>query len=247
VLGLATDVRGNVYAALVTFDPTTHGVWRISADGSQRSRLPGSEHMVFPNALTFDPRGNLYVTDSLGGAVWRFPEDQTGALWIQDELLEPAPDDPLGVPLVGANGIGFSPPNHLYVANTEKGLVADIPIDLADGRPGEPTVVAAGFDLLTIDGIAIDADGKIHAVVPGFSVLGTSPLVRVDPNTGITTPAVDPGAFGEFDVPLSLAFGKGGRDRTSVFVTNGDLPIVPGGPGPGIVQANVGVPGYPVP
>ena len=54
VLGLATDRRGNVYAALVSPDAVAHGVWRITRDGSRRTRLAGSERMIFPNALAFD-------------------------------------------------------------------------------------------------------------------------------------------------------------------------------------------------
>ncbi len=245
LLGLTTDPPGNVYAALLSSDFALHGVWRISADGSERSRLPGSEQMGFPNALAFDPRGNLYVTDSLAGAVWRFPSGGSGSLWIQDELLEPFPFDPAPVPLPGANGIGFSPPNHLYVANTEKGLIAHVPINLADGSAGEPTFVAQAFALLTVDGL--DATGQIHGVIPAFAVLGTSPVVRVDPATGDVVPTVDSTAFGDFDVALSLAFGRGARDQKSVYVANGALDIVPiPGPGPGITQANVGVPGLPV-
>jgi hypothetical protein len=246
LLGLTTDPRGNVYAALVSSDPPLHGLWRISADGSERSRLPGSEQMGFPNALTFDPGGNLYVTDSFDGAIWRFPAGESGSLWIEHVLLEPFADDPAGVPLPGANGIGFSPPNHLYVANTEKGLIAHVPINLLDGSAGEPTLVAQAFELLTVDGLTVDAAGQIHGAIPGFTVLGTSPLVRVDPVSGDTVPTVGPSAFDEFDVPLSLAFGTGARDHESVYVANGDLPVVPGGPGPGITQANVGVPGFPI-
>ena len=48
----------------------------------------------------------------------------------------------------------------------------------------------------------------------------------------------------QFDVPLSLAFGKVGPERDSVFVTNGDLAVPPGGPGPSILQAGVGVDGF---
>ncbi|MGH3079353.1 MAG: SMP-30/gluconolactonase/LRE family protein [Gaiellaceae bacterium] len=245
LLGLATDPPGNVYAAIVSFDPALHGVWRITADGSERSRLQGSEQMGFPNALAFDPRGNLYVTDSFDGAVWRFPHSESGSLWIEHELLEPFPFDPAGIPLPGANGIAFSPPNHLYLANTEKGLIAHVPVNLSDGSAGEPTLVAQAFELLTVDGLAVDATGQIHGAIPAFVVLGTSPLVRVDPATGdIST--VDPSEFGEFDVPLSLAFGRGARDQKSVYVANGNFLNIPGGPGPGITQANVGVPGFPV-
>jgi sugar lactone lactonase YvrE len=248
VLGLAVDSGGAVYAALVSPDPAVHGVWRITCDGSRRARLPGSERMTFPNALTFDARGNLYVTDSFGGAVWRFPlvgtrrhfAYGTGRPWAEHELLAPAADDPLGFPLPGANGIGFDRPNRLYVANTEKGLVAQVPIN-RDGSAGEAVVVTTG--LATADGLAVDAHGGVHVLIPGHAILGTSPLVRVDPRTGSTTAGVAPGEWGEFDVPLSLGFGTG-RLRTSVFATNGDLPSIPPDARlPGVVEVNVGVPG----
>ena len=86
VLGLTSDRHGNVYAALVTFDPSTHGVWRIGVDGSTLARLAGSEQILFPNGLAFDAKRTLYVTDSLAGALWRFAGDAAGALWLQDEL-----------------------------------------------------------------------------------------------------------------------------------------------------------------
>jgi sugar lactone lactonase YvrE len=251
VLGLATDRRGDVYAAVVSPDPATHGVWRITRDGSRRTRRPGSERMLFPNALAFDPRGNLNVTDSFGGAVWRFPSNGTrghrpaqgnGVPWVQHELLAPALEDPYGFPLPGANGIAYVHPNRLYVANTEKGLISQVPIG-RDGSAGTPTLVAAAPALATADGLAADARGGLHAVIPGHAALGISPLVHIDPVTGEVTSSIEPGRWTEFDVPLSLTFGVA-RARTSIFATNGDLPgIPPEGRLPGVIEVNVGVPG----
>jgi hypothetical protein len=230
VLGLTTDRRGDVYAAVVAPDPATHGVWRIARDGSRRERLGGSELMTFPNALAFDLRGNLYATDSFGGAIWRFPRRHAahgaGQPWAQHELLAPAADDPLGFPLPGVNGLAFAAPNRLYAANTEKGLIVEVPIDLADGTPGEPRLVASGPDLATVDGVAADRRGALHAVIPGHGILGTAPLVRVDPETGVVTPGVGPAAWDVFDVPLSLTVVRSHR-RTIVLATNGDLPGIP--------------------
>ena len=248
VLGLTTDRQGNVYAALVTHDRATHGVWRIGRNGWDQARLAGSEEIVFPNALTFDARGNLYVTDSVDGAIWRFPAGgRQGELWAQHELLQPDPQHPFGFPLPGANGIAFHPPDTLYVANTEKGLVARVPIE-PDGGAGQPSLVASGPALLTIDGLAVDARGGIHAVIAGHAVLGTSPLVRVDPRTGTTTSSLAAGQDEDFDVPLSIAFGRGVRSSRAIYVTNGDLPgFPPEHHKPGLVEANVGVAGFPTP
>ena len=63
LLGLAVDAPGNVYAVRNTQNPDTHGVWRVSRDG-ESERLPGSEQIIFPNALAFDKVGNLYVSET---------------------------------------------------------------------------------------------------------------------------------------------------------------------------------------
>jgi sugar lactone lactonase YvrE len=243
-LGVAVDSRGSVYVALVSGDPTTHGVWRIGTGGSA-ARLAGSEAIAFPNALAFDPRGNLYVTNTVMGEVWRFPKGGgPGEVWVQDPALED-PGNPLLPNSIGANGIVFAPPRTLYVANTEGGLLAEIPIE-PDGSPGALRVVAQGFDLLTIDGIAVDVKGDVYAAIAGGNLLGTSPLVRIDPETGEVLPLTS--ETDAFDTPTSLAFGTGGKtDRKSAYVVNAALrndPRIPPGSGPGIVRVGVGEPGF---
>jgi sugar lactone lactonase YvrE len=208
--------------------------------------VSGSEEIGFPNALTFDPRGNLYVTDSFG-AIWRAPRGGPFSLFVEDPLLAPLPSDPFGSPLPGANGIAFYPPNLLYVANTERGIIARVRI-ASDEQATSVEPVTAPFAVPTVDGIAMDVQGQIHAVLPGFIPLQTSPLVRIDPATGtVTATVVTLVDMSRFDTPLSLAFGSGPWDVRTVLVTNGDLPIVPGGPGPGVVQVDVGVSGFPIP
>ncbi len=244
LLGLAIDRWGNIYAALASFDPATHGVYSISADGNDIERLTGSENIAFPNALTFDASGRLYVSDSTG-SIWRYGNGAF-SIWAQDPLLEPLPNDPFGFPLPGANGIGFDhhPPHALYVANTERSMLLRVDI-ASDGSAGPVVPVTPPFSLLTVDGIAVDVHGNVHAVLPGFSLFGAPPLVKVDTATGVITPTVtDPAEAAKFDTPASIAFGKR-RDSKSVYVTNADLPVVPGGPGPGVVRVGVGVLGSP--
>lgn len=246
LLGLTVDPVGNLYAALASFDGN-HGVWRVSWDGTDIERIPGSEGIGFPNALTFDPGGNLYVTDSFRGAIWRSHRGGAFSTWVEDLLLTPLPADPFGSSLPGANGIAFFPPDTLYIANTERSLIASVHIE-TDGTAGPVEAVTAPFAVPTVDGIAVDVHGQIHAVLPGFTILQVSPLVRIDPGTGVVTPTVINSVdMSRFDTPLSLAFGGGRWDVRTVLVTNGDLPVVPGGPGPGVVQVDVGVPGFPIP
>lgn len=245
LLGLAVDPVGHVYAALVSFDGN-HGIWRMSRDGTRTDLLPGSRDIVFPNALAFDRAGNLYATDSFGGAIWRARPGESFTRWAADALLEPLPSDPFGSPLPGANGIAFFPPDTLYVANTERGLVARLRIE-ADGSAGTVAAVTPAFAVPTVDGIAVDVHGRVYGLLPGFALFEVSPLVSIDPGTGdVSAVVTDAADISAFDTPLSLAFGNGRWGVKAVLVTNGDLPVVPGGPGPGVIRVEVGVVGFPV-
>jgi sugar lactone lactonase YvrE len=192
--------------------------------------------MLVPNALTFDARGNLYATDSEDGTVWRFPRGGAGALWVRDDLLT-------GNPAIGANGIAFVPPRSLYVANTDFGWIVRIPIE-KNGDAGLPKVVAIGIELFIIDGLAADVHGDLHAAIAGNSIVGTAPLVHVNPRTGAVTAST--AAWDKFDFPTSLAFGKGPRDQKSVYVVNSGLfPEDRPEAAPSVVRVGVGVPGRP--
>ena len=135
MLGLAVDAKGeNVYAAATTFNPATHGVYRVTRDGAI-TRLPGSEAIAFPNGLAFDHR--LYVTDTVGAAVWRIPRHGAGRLWLQSPLLAGDGSIGFGFPL-GANGIACRH-SELVVGNTELARLVRIPIE-PDGSAGSPSV-----------------------------------------------------------------------------------------------------------
>ena len=230
VAGLAVDARGNLYAAGgYSFKPYA-AIWQIRRDGGTEL-LPGSKRMMFANALALDSQGNLYATDSIEGSIWRFPPGQRGRRWIRDSLL--APD-----PAIGANGIAFVPPDNLYVANLDRALIARIQIR-PDGRPSVPEIAAVGFELLGIDGLAADAQGTLYAAIVVSKILGTAPLVMVDPKTGKITPSTAPASA--FDLPTSPYVGRGPLDHKSVFVVNSGLfPEDRVEAAPGVVQVGVG-------
>ena len=250
VLGLATDDQGNVYAAFDSRSDATRGVYRLNRRGRNLTRLAGSEGMIFPNYLAFDDDGNLYASDSFGGSIWRFTDagddddddddDDDGMIvgseWVQDQaLLEPFV--PGGGSLPGINGIVFFPPNHIYAANTDRGLIARV--DIAPNGDAQMPQFVAGVPFP--DGLAVDENGEVYTVIPPAVLFGLPGVVRIDrENFGFVPVVFEPTGF---DFPLSLAFGRGSSKR-SVLVTNGAL-FGPGlGAGPNLLEVGVGVRGY---
>lgn len=227
--GLAVDSPGNVFMA------HSSGVYRVTKDGYVEQLL-GTDEIGWPNALAFDKRGNLYVTDSTLGAIWRIPRGGSAELWLQDELLYGLDTIPPFSP-VGANGIAYWH-GSLYVANTEKGLIVRVPI-LKGGVAGDPLIIAEGPELYGLDGITLDVHGNIYALL----VLQNK-LVQIDPETGDVTELLSDEVL---NMPASLAFGTGRGDRQSIYITNFSLLDPEAGIGPAILKVDVGVPGLPLP
>jgi sugar lactone lactonase YvrE len=235
LLGLAIDAPGNVYAAMSSLNPEANGVWRFDRKTGAETRLPGTEQIVIPNGLAFDKRGNLYITDSRLGAIWRVSPGGTAELWLQHELLEG--DGSLGI-FVGANGIAYRQ-GSLLVTNTEKFNLLQIKV-LRDGSPGEPRVLV-GFEPAAPDGLALDVHGNAWV-----ALISASTIAMVTPGGGVEVIASgDP-----LDWPSSLAFGTGKGQRKTLFVVNfsiGEMFGAPPGSGPGVLRMNAGVPGMPLP
>lgn len=228
-LGLAVGARGAVYAAVATSDPATQGVYRVTRDGTA-TRLPGTEAISFPNDLAFDRRGNLFVTDTARGAVWRIPRGGSAELWIQDPLLEGTGELGAGVPL-GANGIAVAHRrNAIIVANTELGTLLRIRIR-RDGTAGELKVAAEDPALFGVDGIALARSGAVYAAVNAQST-----IVRVDGDEFTTIADAGDGINGA----SAVAFGAR-RDRRDLFAVN--FGVFSPAPTPSLLKIAVGVRG----
>jgi sugar lactone lactonase YvrE len=257
LLGLATTASGDIYAALVTFDPATRGVYRIDSRTGATERLAGSGAICWPNAFAFDQRGNLYVTESTRvpcgadpaedmGAIWRIPPGGGAEPWVRDAALAGTGALGLGVP-IGANGIAFRPggggPGTLIVANTEAGALLSVRIR-PDGSPGAVEMLAQDPRIFPLDGIVMDVHGSIYAMV-----IGQNTIVKVSGDgTEFEVVAAGP----PLNLPVNAAFGTRGEDRRRLFVTNFFLPpsSLPAGfppPKPGIVVIDAIDPGAPLP
>ncbi len=107
------------------------------------------------NALTFDRAGNVYISASFQGIIWRTgPAGGPAVNWASDALLTPN-----GFPPFGANGLEF---NHaqsaLFVANTANDTIIRIPVS-AGGAAGKAEVFTNSIN--GADGLFLDRHDNV--------------------------------------------------------------------------------------
>jgi sugar lactone lactonase YvrE len=236
LLGLATDAFGNVFGAVQAASPDANGVWRFDRATGAATRIAGSEGIELPNGLAFDHRGNLYVTDSRLGAIWRVRPGGGAQVWLQDPQL--AGDGSLGL-FLGANGIAFRN-GVLDVTNTERRTMLRVPVR-PDGSPGAISVATSFASGLNPDGVTLDVRGNAYVALNLDDA-----VTRVAPDGSQNIVASgDP-----LDFPSSVTFGTTGGNRSSLFVVNfsiSELFGLPSGFGPALLRIPVGTPGVPLP
>ena len=204
------------------FHPITHELLVIDFGGKQVLRVDprtgASKTFAVPalapdsglNALTFDKAGNVYISDSFQGIIWKTgPAGGVATAWVTSPLLLPN-----GVPPFGANGLAFNSAGVLFVANTANDTVVQIPV--ADGVPGTPAVFVNSIN--GADGLIIDSDDNLWVVAnqadeivvvdpsgKGIAKLGDFDGIAPDGSPrGLLFPA-SPVFFGEFVYVTNLA------------------------------------------
>jgi sugar lactone lactonase YvrE len=133
---------------------TVRSVNPVNGKSRVFTTIPGGSN-AGPNVLTFDKDGNVYISDSFQGVIWRTgPDGGTATSWVSSPLLTTS-----GVPPFGANGLAFNNAGTaLFVANTGNDTVVKIPVG-AGGAAGSPAVFANSVN--GADGLIIDADDNI--------------------------------------------------------------------------------------
>jgi sugar lactone lactonase YvrE len=146
-------------ARVLSVDPRTGG-------STQFMTLPALTHPggAGLNDLTFDGAGNVYVSDSFQGVIWRTGEGGgVATAWADSGLLRTT-----GVPPFGANGLRFNgDESALFVANTGNDTVVRIPAAPApEGPPrlvaGTPAVFVNGIN--GADGLLVDEEDNVWVV-----------------------------------------------------------------------------------
>jgi sugar lactone lactonase YvrE len=231
LVGLALDRRDRLFAALASFDDTTHGIWRVRSDGSARRVVPLPTD-AFPNAIAFRGR-SMFVTDSFGGAVWRIRRGHART-WAQDDIL--LGDTSTDLP-IGANGLAFFG-RYLYVSNTQKGRIVRIPVE-PGGRAGTPVLLVEDEAIFGADGIAFDVRGNLYVAVNE-----QDKLVRMGPSGGMLETLAN--RADGLDFPATPIFGERPPHRTDLFLTNFALDL-DADPEPALLVLDVGVAGRRLP
>ena len=151
LLGLAFHPQTN---DLLVIDFGNKQVLRVNPNSGGSSVFMTVTGGAGLNALNFDSAGNVYVSDSFQGIIWRTgPRGGAGVAWVTDATLSTT-----GVPPFGANGLQFnSDETSLFVANTGNDTIVRIPVNA--GAPGKPVVFTNSVN--GADGLFLDADDNI--------------------------------------------------------------------------------------
>jgi sugar lactone lactonase YvrE len=224
--GLEFDSSGQLYAALASFvEKPQAGIYRISASDNTAKLFAKHDQMKFPNGMAFAPNGDLYVTDSGAGAVFKVAPNGATSAWISHDLLKGEKDycgKGVGASFdIGANGIVIVD-GKIYVANNDRATIVRIPIQ-ADGNAATPQVVA-GPDCSKLggaDGLVADSRGNLI-----LAVNRQNRIVRITPSGATETLAEG----GDLDFPASVAL-SGAEVIATNFALFNAMSGKPGKPG----------------
>jgi sugar lactone lactonase YvrE len=150
-----------------------------------------------PNALAFDPAGNVYISDSFQATIWRTPPAGGPAVaWVSDPLLGTA-----GVPPFGANGMAFNKAaSAMFVANTGNDTIVRIPLPGGpSGAPGAPEVFVHSIN--GADGLIMDSDDNLWVAANQ-----ADEIVVLDPTGRVIAKLGDFGGIDQRGSPVGLLF-----------------------------------------
>lgn len=175
-------------------------------------------NVAVPNALVFDSLGDLYVSDSFQGAIFRV-NDAVGCADPSTCIVDTVVHDGLlataGHPPFGANGMALnSDKSVLFVANTGDDRVLKLDLDSL-------TLSVFAESLNGADGIAFDGDGRLW--------VAANQSDRVVALDGAGKPVAELGGFdgiGKDGSPRGLLFPASlAIIGDNIFITNLALPL----------------------
>lgn len=243
MVGLAVDESGNVYAAMNSHNregQPTHGVWMVRPHGAQELAAAIPDPDGTPNQVSLDRHGNLYITDTTLGFIWRAAKgEKTATKWFTDPRIQAAAKagnacQPKGV---AVNGIAFDNRGDLFVTGPSEGVILHVKVDPKSGAPGAVTEYARDCEqLLGLDQLAIDVQGNVYAA-ENFP----NRIVRITPQKKVEILAT---AADGLDFPVNISFGpkipgNGTDKRDQLYFTSLNTMT--------LLSIDIGIPGIPMP
>jgi sugar lactone lactonase YvrE len=171
--------------------------------------IPGGSS-AGPNVLTFDAAGNVYISDSFQGVIWRTgPGGGTATAWVTSALLQTS-----GVPPFGANGLAFNnAADSLFVCNTGNDSVVRIPVT-SGGAAGTPETFVNSVN--GCDGLIIDESDNLWVAANQ-----ADEIVVVNPSGRAIAKLGDFGGIDANGAPIGLLFPASlVRSGGFIYVTN---------------------------
>jgi sugar lactone lactonase YvrE len=252
VIRQVTIANSSPHMLGLAFNPVTHALWvldfgagnvlQVDPTNGASTLLAGPIANSGLNALTFDPAGNGYVSDSFNGVIWQVPpHGGSYTAFSSGPLL--APGTGLTPPF-GANGVEFNNEyTTMYVADTAFHQIIQIPVTLNHGAAvasGRPSILITGVN--APDGIMIDRNDNIWICSNQEDEIVVVDPKAKNPITGATLPKViaklgdfygiDRNGIAQgFLFPASLAFSP---DGGTLYVSNLTLYLPYAGADPAI-------------
>jgi sugar lactone lactonase YvrE len=254
VMGVAIGPDGFIYV----LGGSPGEVWRLSQSGGVATLYASTtvsfgSNIINGLAITFndlilDRMGNIYITDSAGGRVFKVNTSGVITLFSDSPLLKLEPNS---VPIYDnvttvANGIAFSSckEKSLYISVTATGRIVEIPI-LKNGSAGTVTTVVSSAKLIGVDGITLDSNGFIWA-----TIATQNKIYRINPECAQILLALDV-QYPIVDYPVSIKFvnNKPGDCKLTAFFTGSSairgnpvgaqFPFFPGAPNPRLWRLDI--------
>lgn len=119
------------------------------------SGLAGEKHFV--NDLTFDDKGNAYVTDSFANVIYKVDASGKSSVFADSPMFK--------TESVGLNGIAWHPDGYLLTASSGTGTIYKINV----ANPKEVTKVMAEQFFVNADGILLNDPNTLTLVQNGGS------------------------------------------------------------------------------
>lgn len=116
--------------------------------------VPGNH---FANDLTFDKKGNAYITDSFANVIYKVALDGKASVFAKSALFKTEG--------VGLNGIAWNPGNFLLVASSGTGSIYKVDL----GNPANVQRVELPQFIMNVDGLLLTTPNVLTVVQNGGS------------------------------------------------------------------------------